>query len=81
MQEADKQGLSNSSDVKNQLELARQSIVIRALIADYLKKNPVSDADIKAEYDKFKAQAGDKEYHARHILVDKKEDAKPSSPS
>ena len=76
MQEADKQGLSNSSDVKNQLELARQSIVIRALIADYLKKNPVSDADIKAEYDKFKAQAGDKEYHARHILVDKEEDAK-----
>jgi len=75
MQEADKQGLSNSTDVKNQLELARQSIVIRALIADYLKKNPVSDADIKAEYDKFKAQAGDKEYHAHHILVDKKEDA------
>ena len=75
MQEADKQGLANSTDVKNQLELARQSIVIRALIADYLKKNPVSDADIKAEYDKFKAQAGDKEYHARHILVDKKEDA------
>ncbi|MFL9925230.1 peptidylprolyl isomerase [Herbaspirillum lusitanum] len=76
MQEADKQGLSNSSDVKAQLELARQSIVIRALIGDYLKKNPVSDADIKAEYDKFKAQAGDKEYHARHILVDKEEDAK-----
>ena len=76
MQEADKQGLSTSQDVKNQLELARQSIVIRALIADYLKKNPVSDADIKAEYDKFKAQAGDKEYHARHILVDKEEDAK-----
>jgi len=76
MQEADKQGLAKSDDVKNQLELARQSIVIRALIADYLKKNPVSDADIKAEYDNFKAQAGDKEYHARHILVDKEEDAK-----
>ena len=76
MQEADKQGLANSQDVKNQLELARQSIVIRALIADYLKKSPVSDADIKAEYDNFKAQAGDKEYHARHILVDKEEDAK-----
>src|SRR5450830_973038 len=76
MQEADKQGLSNNADVKNQLELARQSIVIRALIGDYLKKHPVADADIKAEYDKFKAQAGDKEYHARHILVDKEEDAK-----
>ena len=76
MQEADKQGLSNNPDVKNQLELARQSIVIRALIGDYLKKHPIADADIKAEYDKFRAQAGDKEYHARHILVDKEEDAK-----
>ncbi len=76
MQEADKQGLSNSTDVKNQLDIARQAIVIRALIGDFLKKNPVSDAEIKAEYDKFKAQAGDKEYLARHILVEKEEDAK-----
>jgi len=76
MQEADKQGISNNADVKNQLELARQSIVIRALIGDYLKKHAVSDADIKAEYEKFRSQAGDKEYHARHILVDKEEDAK-----
>jgi peptidyl-prolyl cis-trans isomerase C len=76
IQEADKLGLGNSPDVKNQVEIARQSIVIRALVGDYLKKHPVSDADIKAEYDKFKAQAGDKEYRARHILVDKEDDAK-----
>ncbi|TCS39244.1 peptidyl-prolyl cis-trans isomerase C [Paucimonas lemoignei] len=76
MQEADKRGLSNSPDVKNQLDIARQAIVIRALIGDFLKKNPVSDAEVKAEYDKFKAQAGDKEYLARHILVEKEEDAK-----
>jgi peptidyl-prolyl cis-trans isomerase C len=76
MQEADKRGLSNSTDVKNQLDIARQAIVIRALIGDFLKKNPVSDAEVKAEYDKFKAQAGDKEYLARHILVEKEEDAK-----
>jgi len=76
VQEADKLGLSNSADVKNQVEIARQSIAIRALVGDYLKKNPVSDAEIKAEYDKFKAQAGDKEYHARHILVEKEDDAK-----
>jgi peptidyl-prolyl cis-trans isomerase C len=76
IQEADKRGLSNSPDVKNQVEIARQSIVIRALVADYLKKNPVSDAEVQAEYDKFKAQAGDKEYRARHILVEKEEDAK-----
>jgi peptidyl-prolyl cis-trans isomerase C len=76
MQEADKLGLSSSPEVKNQMEMARQAIIIRALVADYVKKNPVSEAEIKAEYDKFKAQAGDKEYHARHILVDKEEDAK-----
>lgn len=76
IQEADKQGISNSADVKQQAEIARQSIAIRALVADYVKKHPVSDAEVKAEYDKFKAQAGDKEYRARHILVDKEEDAK-----
>lgn len=76
MQEADKLGLSASADVKSQLELARQSIVIRALVTDFIKKHPVSDADIQAEYDKFKTQAGDKEYHVRHILVEKEDDAK-----
>ncbi|MDB5796231.1 MAG: peptidylprolyl isomerase [Paucimonas sp.] len=76
MQEADKQGLSTSPEVRNQIDMARQSIVIRALVSDYVKKNPVKDADIKAEYDKFKSQAGDKEYHARHILVEKEDEAK-----
>lgn len=76
IQEADKLGLGTHADVKSQIEIARQSILIRALVADYLKKNPVKDADIKAEYDRFKGQASDKEYHARHILVEKEEDAK-----
>jgi len=58
------------------MELARQTILIRELFADYQKKNPVSDAEAQAEYDKFKAQAGDKEYHARHILVEKEDEAK-----
>jgi peptidyl-prolyl cis-trans isomerase C len=76
LQEANKLGLGNTPDVKNQLELARQSIIIRALVADYVKKNPVKEADMKAEYDRFKAQAGDKEYHARHILVENEDEAK-----
>jgi peptidyl-prolyl cis-trans isomerase C len=76
IQEADKLGLGNKPEVKNQVDLARQSIVIRALVTDYITKNPVKEADMKAEYDKFKAQAGDKEYHARHILVEKEDEAK-----
>jgi len=68
-QEAEKQGFSKDANVKQQLENARQAIVINALIGDYLKKNPVAEAEIKAEYDRFTKQAGDKEYHVRHILV------------
>ena len=76
MQEAQKRGLDGSDDFKNQMELARQTLLIRELFADYQKNNPVSDADIKAEYDKFVASNGGKEYHARHILVEKEDEAK-----
>jgi peptidyl-prolyl cis-trans isomerase C len=69
MQEAEKQGFSKDAAVKTQIENARQAIIVNAMIGDYVKKNPVSDADIKAEYDRFTAQAGDKEYHVRHILL------------
>ena len=58
------------------MELARQSILIRELFADYQKKNPVTDAEIKAEYDKFVAANNGKEYKASHILVEKEEEAK-----
>ncbi len=58
------------------MDLARQSLLIRELFSDYQKKNPVSDADVRAEYDKFAAANGGKEYRARHILVEKEADAK-----
>jgi peptidyl-prolyl cis-trans isomerase C len=76
MQEAQKRGLDATDDYKTQLELARQTILIRELFADYQKKNPVSDADIQAEYDKFVAANGGKEYHTHHILVENEADAK-----
>jgi peptidyl-prolyl cis-trans isomerase C len=76
IQAADKLGLAKNADVKAQMEIARQSILIRALVNDFVKKNPVSDADIAAEYDRVKAQAGDKEYHVRHILVATEDEAK-----
>lgn len=76
IQEADKQGFGTRAEVKQALENARQSIVINAMLADYVRKNPVKDTEAKAEYDKYKAQMGDKEYHARHILVTTEEEAK-----
>jgi len=76
MQEARKRGLDASEEYKNQLELARQTILIRELFADYQKKNPVTDAEIQAEYDKFVAANSGKEYRARHILVETEDQAK-----
>ena len=76
VQEAQARGLDATEDYKNQLELTRQSILIRELFADFQKKNPVTDEEIKAEYDKFAATNAGKEYRARHILVEKEEQAK-----
>jgi peptidyl-prolyl cis-trans isomerase C len=76
LQEAKKRGLEASKDFKSQMELARQTILIRELFADYQKKNPVSDAEIQAEYDKFAAANSGKEYKASHILVEKEDEAK-----
>ena len=76
MQEAQRRGLDAADDFKVQMELARQTILIRELFADYQKKNPVTDADAKAEYDKYVAANGGKEYRARHILVEKEDQAK-----
>lgn len=76
VQEAEKRGLAASPDYKARMELARQSVLIRELFEDYRKKNPVTDAEAQAEYDKFKAQASGTEYRARHILVEGEDEAK-----
>ena len=76
MQEADKLGLAATDEFKVQMELARQTILIRQLFNDFQKKNPITDADLKAEYDKFAAANGGKEYKAHHILVEKEAEAK-----
>ncbi|MBH1985995.1 MAG: peptidylprolyl isomerase [Burkholderiales bacterium] len=76
IQEAERRGLQGSADYKTQMEFARQSILIRALFTDIEKKIGTTDAEARAEYDKIKSANGDKEYRARHILVEKEEDAK-----
>jgi len=76
MQEAVKQGFEKDTTVKSQMDTARQTIIINALVRDYMAKNPIKEADVKAEYEKYKAQAGDKEFHVRHILVATEVEAK-----
>lgn len=76
MQEAARRGIPASKDFQNQLELARQAILIRELQAGFVQQNPISDADAQKEYEAVKAQQGGQEYRARHILVETEEEAK-----
>jgi peptidyl-prolyl cis-trans isomerase C len=76
-QEAERRGLTATPEFKAQMELARTRVLLDQLRQDFEKKNPVTDAEAQAEYDKVKAEAGTgMEYHARHILVEKEDDAK-----
>lgn len=76
LQEAKKSGLDKNQAVASQMEMARQAVLIRAFIQDYVRKNPISDAQLKAEYDLMKSKMGGTEYKARHILVESEEQAK-----
>ena len=76
MQEAQKSGVARSSEVTSQLDLARQEIIISAFLREWVRKNPITDADIQKEYDRVRAEQGDKEYRARHILVETEDQAK-----
>ena len=76
VQEAQKKSFDKKSDVQGQMELARQGVLINAYLGDYVRNHPVTEDAIKKEYDAIKQQLGDKEYKARHILVEKEDEAK-----
>jgi peptidyl-prolyl cis-trans isomerase C len=76
VQEAARRGLPGKADIKFQLDNARQQVLINALVQDQVAKSPVTPADIKAEYDRLASGQAGKEYRARHILVEKEEEAK-----
>ncbi len=74
--EAKKKGLDKDPDVKTQMDLTSQTVLVRAYVADWVKAHPVSDDVLRKEYDAIKSQMGDKEYKVRHILVEKEDEAK-----
>jgi len=76
LQEADKRGVSQKDDVKDQIEQARLGVLVGALFEDYIDKGGITEEDYKSAYDSIKSQFGGKEYKVRHILVEKEADAK-----
>ena len=76
VQEANRRGVSKSAEVQQQIEMARHEVIANTMINEFVRTNPVSDADIQKEYDRARAQTGDREFKARHILVATEDDAK-----
>jgi peptidyl-prolyl cis-trans isomerase C len=68
---ATKSGLEKDPKIAAQLEVARLNVIVDSALQKYIETHPVTDAELKPEYDAKVAQMP-KEYHARHILVDEK---------
>jgi peptidyl-prolyl cis-trans isomerase C len=75
-QEARKAGAEKAPEVQTQLDMVRQEIVVSYYLREFARKNPVTEAEIQKEYDRAKSQHGDKEYKARHILLETEDQAK-----
>lgn len=76
VQEAAKKGIDKKVEVQAQMEMARQAILIRAYLQEFVRNNPVSDADLQKEYEAIKGRMGEKEYKPRHVLVETEIEAK-----
>lgn len=68
-QEAVKRGIDNRPEVRAQIDLATQGVLISAYYADYLREHPISDETIKREYESIRAALGNREFKVRHILL------------
>lgn len=69
-------GLDKTPDVTAAIDIQRKNTYAKVYLDDYIKKHPITDAEIQSEYDKAKAAAKGDEYHASHILVKTEAEAK-----
>ena len=78
-QEAVKRKLDKTPDYQTQLDLAKQQIILAVLVEDMTKKLNPTEAEVRKEYERVKAERGGdagKQYKSRHILVKEEADAK-----
>jgi len=75
-QAAIKDKLDKNKDIAFNLQVSRQEVLINAAMQKVIQLNPISDADVKKEYELNVANRSSKEYKARHILVATEETAK-----
>ncbi len=75
-QDALKNGVDKDPNVQFAIEQMKRNILIQGNVARLSRKHPISDADVKKEYDHAVSSMSGKEYKARHILLKTEDEAK-----
>ena len=79
-QDTQKKGLDKTPEAQEQLAQIRQNFLIELNMADFMKKNPVTEAELKAEYDRQIGLLGEpgkiQEYQISQIVTQTQPDAK-----
>ncbi len=77
LQDAAALKLEERADIKQQLALLRETVLLQAALNEALKANPITEAELRAVYDeRIGAVQAPTEYKARHILLETEDDAK-----
>lgn len=73
-QNGDQEGLAGNAHTQLQIEQQRRAVIATAAIQKYLDAHPVTDEELQKFYDEQVPKGS--EYKARHILVEKEDQAK-----
>lgn len=74
-QQARKQGIAKKPEIQTEMQLQRDSLLAKSLVQQHIQQNPISDQDVQQAYQKQVQSMDQKEYKARHILVNDKKTA------
>ena len=76
LQQARKEKIAERDDVQRLIDNATKNILMSTVINDWLAKNPVTDEEVRALFEKEQKRWGNTEVSVRHILVADEKTAK-----
>lgn len=79
VQEAQRRGLDKQQEIDDALKVMRQNVLIDALVQDELKKTPITETDLRTEYDRQVKSLGPGElsqYQVATIVVESESEAR-----
>lgn len=74
-QEAVQKQLPHQPEVAERIRYTQRAVLSQVDVEDYLKNHPITEEQLKAEYDRLVGAMNQNEYKARHILVKTREEA------